>query len=440
VDQRKVCPAPVTPRGRSNSSVSITSTHSTLQKCAYSPSEVIAPALLPDRDNQNTPTPKDNGTKTVLEVTTVTFLIKQEPAHPSPFVTPPTLSVIQDTVNIAADVVLSQDVSLRGSSSSIHNEANHMAIDPELIKLANVFPPGIPPPPSNISLPPAMSHTPQFRGAEAHEDSAAPSCSPEVTAMTVFEIQMEAMMARFVQPIWDTIHRLEQSKGEKNIPRILQHTRPGYCSEHIDRTLATRVSNASIAPEVMTQGTRTHEATQVAIPFPSESQVPEPPLAEELVARVDDNEFPTLEQVSRGVRCKCNAAQAITQQCCRVPGAMGPDNRHIPLMNNNSRIKPLFANVITQKAVAQQQHVQNSAAQAHTVQGCKTSGIQGSHKMPLDSNLTEVTVIRFGGLENEEEEHKFRAHNPIEIIQTVQRDLARQTKNPPAVLSGRWST
>ncbi|KAN0135288.1 hypothetical protein V8E53_006853, partial [Lactarius tabidus] len=57
-----------------------------------------------------------------------------------------------------------------------------------------------------------------------------------------------------------------------------------------------------------------------------------------------------------------------------------------------------------------------------------------------NANLTEVTVIRFGGLENEEEERKFRARNPAAIVQAVQRELAKRAKNPPAVLSGRWST
>ncbi|KAN0141043.1 hypothetical protein V8E53_000799 [Lactarius tabidus] len=60
--------------------------------------------------------------------------------------------------------------------------------------------------------------------------------------------------------------------------------------------------------------------------------------------------------------------------------------------------------------------------------------------MPLDGNLTEVTVIRFGRLSNKEEECKFCTCNLVEIIQSVQRDLARQAKNLPAVLSGRWST
>jgi hypothetical protein len=75
---------------------------------------------------------------------------------------------------------------------------------------------------------------------------------------------------------------------------------------------------------------------------------------------------------------------------------------------------------------------------ARTVQGHRITGNQGSiHKTQSDAELTEVAVIQFGGLEDAEAKQKFRACNPIEIVQAVQ--LAKQTKNPPAVLSGRWS-
>jgi hypothetical protein len=73
------------------------------------------------------------------------------------------------------------------------------------------------------------------------------------------------------------------------------------------------------------------------------------------------------------------------------------------------------------------------------VQGRKPAGQQGPRASLQDGNLTEVTVIRFGGLEDEEQERRFRARNPVQIVQSVQRDLARRAKNPPAVLSGRWS-
>ncbi|KAN0133382.1 hypothetical protein V8E53_008822 [Lactarius tabidus] len=388
VDQHKARPAPITPRGRSNSSVSSTSAQTTSRKRAYSPSEIAQ----------------------------------------------------EDAVNLAQDCSLTPSTPLRGLDSSIHNVANHMSIDPEHLDLANIFPPGIPPPPTNISLPTAMSQTPAFGGAEVLEDGMALSSSPEASITDTFEVRMLAMMAKFNQPIWDTIHRIEQALGNGRIPRILQRAGPGYRSEHIVNQ-APRVSSIVTGPVVTTQETGPRQDNQAVPPFPSEPPVPERPMPSVTpLARVDDDEFPSLEPMGRRNRHKRNVAQAVIQLRRNIPGATGPDDGHLPITNNNSRIKPLFANVITQAAVARQQTVQQTAAQARAIQGHKQSGNQGTWKATTDSNLTEVTVIRFGGLSDEEEEHKFRARNLVEIIQSVQQDLARQTKNPPAVLSGRWST
>jgi hypothetical protein len=205
VDQHKARPAPVTPRGRS-SSVASNASQSNSCKRAYSLSEVIIQTPQPDRDEQKTPTPKN--------VTTINFEIKAEPTPQLTFATPSMPSVIREAVNLA------QSISLHSSTLSIHNKDNHMAIDPENLDLANIFPPGIPPPPINPSLPPAMSQTPQFGGAEAHEDRAAPSVSPELTEVSASEIWLFTLMQKFNQPIWDTIHRIEQALGDGRIPRI----------------------------------------------------------------------------------------------------------------------------------------------------------------------------------------------------------------------------
>ncbi|KAN0136415.1 hypothetical protein V8E53_005783 [Lactarius tabidus] len=350
VDQCKARPAPVTPRGRSSSIVSNTS-QSNSRKRAYSPSEAIAPAPQPDRDEQKTPTPPK-------EITTVNFEIKAEPTPQPTFPTPSMPSVIRDAVDLA------QSVSLCGSTLSIHNTANHMSVDPEHLDLANLFPPGIPPPPINVLLPPAMSQTPQFGGAEAHEDGVAPSILPEVMEASALEIRLFSLMKKFNQPIWDTIHRIEQALGDGRIPRVPQHAGPGYWSEHIYKQ-ATQVSSTPDGPAVTTQVSRERQVSQVAPPLPSEPLVPErPSIVATPIARVDNDEFPEIEPMSRGTRCRRNAAAAVTQQRCNILGATGPDDSHIALTNNNSRIKPLFANIITQAAVARQQTVQQTVAQA----------------------------------------------------------------------------
>ncbi|KAN0132477.1 hypothetical protein V8E53_009736 [Lactarius tabidus] len=427
VDQRKARPAPITPRGRSSSITSITSSSS--RKRAYSPSKIAT-----NRDEQKTPTPEDVAKEAKAKVTTISFTIKQEG---SPFPTPSTPSVIQHAVDLATDIPLTQESvpPLRGLSSSIHNEENQMAIERESFDPASLFPPGIPPPPARVSLPPAMSRTPQFGGAEAMEDGVAPSCSPEVDIKNVVQLSVEATIGKCLQPLWDTIHRLE-ALLTNNIPRAPPRAGPGYRTEHIPKQ-TPKVSSAAIAPRLTNQGTRTHDNTGSVIPIPLVSPIAQP--EETPTVRVDDDEaFPQLGH-SRGQRRRQNAQARALEARKSVPGAVG-DDRHIPIASNNSQIKPLFANVITQSAVAQQQQVQRSAAQARAVQGRKPAGNQGARMTSNDANLTEVTVIRFGGLENEEDERKFRARNPAAIVQAVQRELAKRAKNPPAVLSGRWST
>ncbi|KAN0138338.1 hypothetical protein V8E53_003801 [Lactarius tabidus] len=384
VDQCKARPAPVTPRGRSDSVASNISTKSSSHKRVHSPTEITAPVPSPDREDQKTPTPKN--------VTTVAFEIKAEPTPPLSFVTPPTPSVIRDAVNTVKEpslatpstpsvirdaVLLVQDLTptnlLRGSALSIHNQANQMSIDPENLNLANIFPPGIPLPPTNISLPPAMSRTPPFGGAEAHEDGVAPSCSPDIDTLTALEHRMMAFMQKINQPLWDTIHRLEQAIGNGGIPRIPQRAGPGYRSEHT-KPMATRASSSTVGPVVTTQDTRLRQDTQAAPPFPSEPPIPgQSTSIVEQITRIDDDndEFPPIEQAGRGQRRKHNAAQRAINLRRSVPGA--------------------------------------TAAQARALQGRNPSGNAKKRVLPADGNLTKVTVIRFGGLDNEEEECKFRA-------------------------------
>jgi hypothetical protein len=370
VDQRKARPAPIMPRARSKSMVSATSTNS--HKRAL---ETVS------RDEQKTPTPAS-----VQEpnVTTVEFTIKQEQ---SPFPTPSTPSVIQDAVNLATDLPISQTPvltpptpsvirnavnlasnvpptqesipPLHGLSSSIHNEANQMAIERDSFDPASIFPPGIPAPPSNVSLPPAMSRTPPFGGAEALEDGIATSCSPEVQLRSAVQISVDATIGPCLQPLWETIHRLE-ALLTNNIPRAPPRAGPGYRTEHINKQ-TPKVSSAAIAPRLTNQGTRTHDNIEGVTPFPSVSPIAQPERTP--TARVDDDEeFPQLNH-SRGQRRRQNAQARALEARRSVPGAVGDDG-YIPTTSNNSRIKPLFANIITQSVVAQQQQVQRSAAQA----------------------------------------------------------------------------
>jgi hypothetical protein len=290
VDQRKVQPAPVTPRGRFSSVVSITSTNS--HKRAYSPTEAVDHMPI-----QKTPTP-DNIKGKNTDITTVMFSLKQELTLDLYIATPATNSIIRDAVELAQEVELTAtQQSLRGSYSSIHNQANQMTIDPEQLVPADIFPPGIPLPPTNASLLPAMSCMPQFGIAEAHEDGIAPSLTPDIDPHAAFWMKMESQMNKFVQPIWDTIHRIESSMQDR-IPRAPPRTGPGYRSEHIN-SQALKVSSAAIAPRLMNQGTRLQDNTNSATPLPSETLIA--PVSENPITQVDDEEF---LQLSQTVMCR----------------------------------------------------------------------------------------------------------------------------------------
>ncbi|KAN0130579.1 hypothetical protein V8E53_011665 [Lactarius tabidus] len=270
-------------------------------------------------------------------------------------------------------------------------------------------------------------------------------------------VGIESAIAAAMGPVWATIRRLEAAVQGGPV-RAPPRAGPGYRAEFIDSQPAPRVAAAVIAPVLTNQGTRPHNRTQDVAPFPSSDRPAQTeddtsgPLVEthagEDYPRVDDEIFPALGSTPGPNNRRRRNNEARQRQRRSVPGATGPDTSdtrnvndgYIPITSNHSRIRPLFSNVVTQTAVVQQQQSKQSAEQARKIQGRRPNGNQGPLRKPLnDAELTEVTVIRFGGLEDEEAERKFRARNPIEIVQAVQRELAKRAKNPPAVLSGRWS-
>ncbi|KAN0129581.1 hypothetical protein V8E53_012577 [Lactarius tabidus] len=424
LDTRKPRPAPITPRGRSSS---IVSTSSQSKKRAYSPSAVVVTTPIP-------PKPKDGDT-TPKQIHTVNFTLKQESVQPPEFATPSTPSVIRDAVEIA------KSVSLRGSASSIHNSANAMALDPETIDYRNIFPPGIPAPPSNPSLPPQMSRTPDVNFDQEVNDGVAISTSPSVVPTTDTALIIQAMdrsIAHAMKEIWATVRKLEAEVRGGPV-RIPPRAGPGYREEHHRITQAQQAHSVAPVPALTNQGNTSQTVAQDATPFLPNDIQPLPRNSE--LPRVDDEEFPALGEsnpTSNSRRCRNQSARLRQRQ--QVPGATGPDDGYIPIQSNQSRIRPLFANIATQSTVAQNQKIANTAHQARAVQGRKPGGNQGpTRRNDAGAELTEVAVIRFGGLEDAEEERKFRARNPIEIVQAVQRELSKRAKNPPAVLSGRWS-
>ena len=58
---------------------------------------------------------------------------------------------------------------------------------------------------------------------------------------------------------------------------------------------------------------------------------------------------------------------------------------------------------------------------------------------PGATSSTEVTIIRRGGVDSEEEEVIHNTH-PKEIVDAVCKELNKATANPPVLLGGRWSS
>jgi hypothetical protein len=415
LDTCKPRPALITPRGRSASITSNTSQVSQSRKRAYSLSEVVVLEPLPSKPKDRDTTPK--------QIHTVNFTIKQETVPPLTFVTPSTPSTIRQAVELA------QDISLRGSTSSMHNLVNVMAVDLEAIDYCTIFPPGIPAPPSNPSLPPQMSRTPDFGGDQEGNDSVAPSISmatPPTDPIAFIAHNMNKAIADAMGPIWATVHCLEAAVMGGPV-RVPPRSGLGYCSEHINRVPAHQVQPTTIAPVLTNQGTKSWVDNQGATPFPQNDELHQSKIVTDAPRVDDDDTFPPLErETALKNHRQCNNL-ARERQRQSVPGATGPNNddRHITIVSNQSRIHPLFANVTTQAAINQQQRGQVTANQARAIQGRKPSGNQGSCCMMVEAELTEVAIICFGSMQDKEAECKFRARNPIEIVQAVQCELAK---------------
>jgi hypothetical protein len=180
-----------------------------------------------------------------------------------------------------------------------------MITDLENIDYRNIFPPGIPAPPSNPSLPPPMSQTPNFGGDQDINDGVNISLSPSVPPQGRPDFSMDAItraITNAIQPVWAQLRVLEASivGGQ---PRAPPRAGPGYRAEFIHHPPVPAVSAAPIAPVLTNQGTRLQSRIQATIPFPSandpSSEVAIPTVSEVInqdAPGIDDEDFPALEQ------------------------------------------------------------------------------------------------------------------------------------------------
>jgi hypothetical protein len=356
-DHCQARPTPITPRGCSLSISSNASQTSQSKKRAYSPSVIEVKNPIPAREASTTPKP----------ITTVTFALKQE--SPDPNFTPPLpRPVICEAVDIADAPSLTPG--LRGLSSSIHNEANQMALDPESIDYRTIFPPDILAPPSTQSLPPRMSHTPAFGDEQAVNDGVNPSITPSAPPQDNMAFSLEALSRVInsqIQPLWAKIRKIE-AKIDGGLPRAPPHAGPGYRAEFIHHSPVPKVSAATATLLSRDSGIAMQSRIQAADPIPLDNQIPQEdvaaatptPLASVVCEppRLDDEEFPALEQeIAPSTSRKKRAKGVVQRQWRSVPGALGPtdqntpaplprrngDDGHIPTTSHQSRIRPLFA-------------------------------------------------------------------------------------------------
>ena len=136
-------------------------------------------------------------------------------------------------------------------------------------------------------------------------------------------------------------------------------------------------------------------------------------------------------KVSRKRKAKDNREKANA----KVPGAAPAPAKPA------SRIAPTFVQVTTAQMLRQQDAAKGFRVAASKAQHRKESGMPRRGNALSQTGTTEVTVIRFGGLENRDEESSLLRQHPSSFVEAAQRALNRLSKHaPPTILKGRWSS
>ena len=138
---------------------------------------------------------------------------------------------------------------------------------------------------------------------------------------------------------------------------------------------------------------------------------------------------------NRKSRARKNAAIANA----RVPGAAPTPATNTT--QNSSRIAPTFVQVTTAQMLRRQDEAKGFRVATSKAQNRKESGMPRKGNAISQAGTTEVTVIRFGGLENRDEEASLLRQHPSSFVEAAQRALNRLSKHsPPTILKGRWSS
>jgi hypothetical protein len=96
---------------------------------------------------------------------------------------------------------------------------------------------------------------------------------------------------------------------------------------------------------------------------------------------------------------------------------------------------------LTKAAMLHQQAAQTLSRHTQVVQGRTPAGRprRDNQARPVAPNTTEVTIIRFGGVDNDVMEDAIFSRSAVDLVWDLQRRFAAAVAKPPKILSGRWA-
>jgi hypothetical protein len=96
---------------------------------------------------------------------------------------------------------------------------------------------------------------------------------------------------------------------------------------------------------------------------------------------------------------------------------------------------------LTKAAMLHQQGAQTLARHTQAVQGRTPAGRprRDNQARPVAPNTTEVTIIWFGGVDDDAMEDAIFSRSAVDLVRDLQRRFAAAVAKPPKILSGRWA-
>jgi hypothetical protein len=260
-----------------------------------------------------------------------------------------------------------------------------------------------------------------FRDPDAGALALTPTPSPTPVTEPQSEVaQLFNLIMDTIRPMKEEIKRISDKVDGKSAPRPTQPT------------MARKAPASSARPTPK-------PSTPLPTPSPPSQRVDDDVEAPSVQAELNsDTAFPPLgSSGSRKARYKRKIATDRDSQNALVPGALALGQRNPSA--GYMRAPPIFASVVTQKAMGDHTTTASNAKTARDIQKRNPSGKLKPGHSAAPSGFTEVVVTRNGGLDDKEAEDAFRRKIPVDIVQAAQRALNKASRNPPLILRGRWT-